>query len=205
MKLRNLLAAAGLAILAMPAQAEYFGTLNGRSANLDTAGNISVEGAFITGDFGAASYQNMVARINYKASPLLVIFGDFGLTEIEDFDGNSFGIGAFYMIEGMTQSVDLAAKFSFHKSSVERNNFEIDYDAISVEALFSGKDGLGANGDLGWYANIGMHRLSNDSNSETEFGFGGGLTMPLASGELFGGLDLIDEITFGIGYRHFLN
>jgi len=206
MKLRTLIAAATLATISLPSQAEFFGTLNGRSANLDLAPNLSVEAAFITGDYGEADYQNIGARINYKASPLLMVYGDFGLTEIGDFDGNGFGIGAYYMVEGLLTTVDFAAKFSFHKASVTARGFnDFDIDTIVAEGLFSGQSGLGANGDIGWYGNIGIHRVKDDGGSETEIGFGGGLIMPLANGEVYGGIDLIDELQFGIGYRHFIN
>ncbi|MBX2837354.1 MAG: hypothetical protein KTR35_10905 [Gammaproteobacteria bacterium] len=212
MKFTKIIAAAALAVLSLPAQAEYLGVMNGRSANLDLAPNLSVEGAFVTGDYGAieADYQNIGARVNFKASPLLVVFGDFGLAELGDFDGNAFGLGAFYMVEGLFTSVDFAAKVSYHLSSQERTGFQdVDFTVLAVEGLFSGKSGLGANGDIGWYFNAGIHRLSaeagNNDDSETELGFGGGFIVPMASGELYGGVDLVDEMTFGVGYRHFIN
>ena len=80
-----------------------------------------------------------------------------------------------------------------------------------MEALISGREPIADNG-LMWYANIGLHRLTADvggafgggSDTDNEFGFGGGVILPMGVGEVYAGADLIDELQFGVGYRYFL-
>lgn len=196
-------------MIALPAHAEYFGLASGRTADLGRLPDVSVEAGVMIGDIYDFDYQQIGARINYRIDPLLMVYGDFGLTDIEDADGNTFGVGAFYVMEGIFEGSDFALKGSYHRGSVDEDGFETDLDAITVEGLFSGREPFGANDNLRWYANVGIHRLSSDSeggsdDSETEFGFGGGVVVPTAQGEFYVGLDLIDEMTFGGGFRYFL-
>ena len=52
---------------------------------------------------------------------------------------------------------------------------------------------------------IGRPPISGESDdSETELGFGGGIVIPNASGEFYLGIDIIDEMIFGGGFRYFL-
>jgi len=198
-----------LLAIATPIHAEYFGLPNGRSADLDKLPGSSIEVGFATGDIpDDADYQNFGGRFNYLASPGTMLFFDLGLAEIEEFDGNLFGIGVFFEIDGVFTSADFALKGSYHTGSLDEDRFELDIDTISVEGLFSGREPISTNG-MTWYGNVGVHRLKSEvndanSNSETEFGFGGGIIIPSKSGELFAGIDLIDEISFGFGYRYFL-
>lgn len=194
------------------AHAEYFGLPGGRSADLSRMPDSSVEFGFVTGDipteFDEADYQNIGGRFNYRTASEWMVYFDIGLSEIEDFDGTPFGIGAFYQMDGVFDGADFAIKGSYHTGSFDENNREIDVDAIAVEGVFSGREPVG-NNNMTWYANLGIHRLKaeadgGNSDSETEFGFGGGVVIPSDKGELFAGVDLIDEISFGIGYRYFL-
>lgn len=206
-KSRVLVACGALACLAGPAQAEYFGLPNGRAADLSTLPDTSVEAGFVTGDVGEAEYQHIGARVNYRLDPQIMLYGDVGQSEIEDADGTTFGIGAYYQTEGIFPSIDFTVKGSFHLGEL-KDDADFDVDAISFEGLFSGQDPIGES-DLRWYANVGIHRLAIDApgsdDSETDIGFGGGVFTSVGSGQLYGGIDLIDEITFGVGYRYFLN
>ena len=207
---RTLLLGGLVAAASLPAQAEYFGLASGRTADLTLLPDVSVEAGVMIGDFFDDDYQYIGARINYRVDPTLMVYGDFGLNEVEDFEGNTFGIGAFYIMDGIFEGSDFALKGSYHRGSTENDDdFEVDVDGISVEGVFSGREAFGANDNLRWYANIGIHRLSidperGDDDSETEFGFGGGVVVPAASGQFYVGLDLIDEMTFGGGFRYFL-
>ena len=213
--LPRILLALAPTLLVAPAQAEFFGMRNGRSADLDRLPKTSVEAGFVTGDFiDEREYLYFGARVNYRATPELMLYVDIGQTEIEfgttDTDGIGFGIGGFYTVEGVFEGSDFALKGSFHRVTVEpsRGTNEVDLDGIVFEAILSGREGIGAGGNLGWYANLGMHRLSgddgSDDDSETEIGFGGGLVIPNDAGEFYLGIDIIDEMIFGGGFRYFL-
>jgi|GEM_PF-5834938 len=77
-------------------------------------------------------------------------------------------------------------------------------DSSVVEGIVSGRAGVGSNPDLQWYSNLGFTRIKAPRYSETEVSFGAGLLLPTATGEIYGGIEHIDEIFFGFGYRHFL-
>ena len=208
------------ALAAGSAHAEYLGPINGRSADPGTLSPISVEGNFATSDF----YQFIGTRVNYKASPELVLFGDLGLIELgpgfSDADGFGFGLGAFFHLanQQLLPQIDIAVKGSYHFGSVEfegvgfnpvtldevSEDFDFDLSNISLEVLASGKQPLTANG-LGWYANAGIQIAGGDGPDDTEILLGGGVHVPVGPGEAFGGVDIIDELTIGIGYRYFVN
>ncbi len=41
-------------------------------------------------------------------------------------------------------------------------------------------------------------------NNDSEIGIGGGVYMPLGPGEIYVGVENIDDMFVGVGYRHFL-
>lgn len=207
--------AASLALLgAGSAHAEFFGLLNGRSADPATLPPLSVEGAFITGD----DYQNIGARVNYTVSPTLVVFGDVGLIEIgegfADADGLGFGLGAFFHLadQQFLEGFDVGLKGSFHFVSLDgddsvdifgnRRTFDLDGNNISLEAIVSGQEPISTNG-ISWYANVGLNILGGDFD-ENELLFGGGVHLPAGPGQVYAGADWIDDLQFGIGYRYFV-
>ena len=193
------------------AHAEFLAPINGRSANPGGLPDLSVEGSFASGDF----FQYIGTRVNYKVSPELTVFGDVGMVEIGNFfdaDGIGFGIGAFYYLanQQILPQMDIAGKASFHTASVEynrsvfgfRDDFDFTYNNISLEVLVSSAEPIAANG-LGWYGNAGLNFIGGDA-SDTELLIGGGVALPAGPGEAYAGIDLIDSITFGAGYRYFI-
>jgi hypothetical protein len=201
-------AAIALSFSATTVQAEYLGLLSGRSANPDNMTDLSVELGFMTGDLGAADYQNIGARVNYRVSPELVVFGDVGISEFGQADGTPFGLGAIYFLSNqrITENFDIAGKASYHTGDFDFAGFSGDISGLSLEVLVSGQEPISANG-TGWYANAGIHRLSVDfggSDSSTEIGLGGGLILPVGPGEAYAGIDYIDEMVLGIGFRYFV-
>ncbi|MEE9320025.1 MAG: hypothetical protein V3U76_06225 [Granulosicoccus sp.] len=201
--------ATGLMLLSYSAQAEFFGLMSGRSADLSKLPDTSVEFGAVLGDLGDADYQYFGLRYNYRIDPGMMVYGDVGQTEIEDGDGLAFGFGFFYVVDGVLENTDLALKGSFHRLKTEESGDSRDdkYQGLAIEAVFSGRSPFGAKKNLNWYANIGMHRISVDfggsDDSETELGFGGGIIVPTDSGQYFAGIDLIDEMIFGAGYRYY--
>lgn len=195
-------------LLAGNAQAEFFGLPNGRSANPATLSDLSVELGFMSGDLDATDYQNIGARVNYRVSPDIVIIGDIGISEFGRADGNPVGLGILYHLsrQRISQSVDIAAKASYHSGQYSAGGIDADLSGLSLEALVSGRTPLASNG-LGWYGNVGFHRLTvkvNNSDSSNEIGFGAGLVLPTGAGEAYLGVDFIDETTVGLGFRYFV-
>lgn len=198
-KIALLLSFIGL-MATMPAHAEFFGLMNGRTADITNAPERSLEAGVVFGEFFEADYTHFGLRYNHKTSPELMVFGNLGLSEVGNDDGLAFGIGVFYQLQGILTNQDLALKAVINRA----NGDDDDLTGISFEALISGREGIGANGNMGWYGNLGLHRFSADDDSETELGFGGGIIIPAESGEFFAGLDLIEDITFGAGFRYYL-
>jgi len=187
------------------ALAEYYGLPNGRSADLSTAPDMSVEGGFVTGDVDDLDYQLFGARFNFKVAPNMVAFGDLTQTDLDGADGLMLGGGIFYQIDGLLQGTNTAFKGSYHLGEIEDQR-KADLTGLALELLFSGEQ-LGTS-NLGWYANVGLHRLSADvegfgDDSDTEFGFGGGIFSSTNFGEFFFGGDMIDDLTFGGGIRYY--
>ena len=199
------------ALSAGSAHAELFGLLNGRSADPSSMSPLSVEAGIVTG----GDFQNIGARVNYLVSPQLTVFGDFGLAEVDagfgaEPDGNAFGAGLFFFLgdQQFLPQFDVAAKISYHIANLEFRSIDFDYNVLSLEGLISSPEPFTAGG-LSWYANAGLNRLDADvdggrGDDDTELLLGGGVVLPLGPGEVYGGVDLIDEIQFGAGFRYFV-
>jgi len=197
-----LVIATGIMLLSSTqAHAEYFGFPNGRSADIGALPDSSVEAGFLTGDIGEASYQSFGGRFNFRVSPEVMLFGDIAQTEIEDGEGLAYGAGLYYPVKGIAKNNDFAVKLSYHTITLEpkdsRFDGEEDGNVLSIEGLLSG-DKIGES-NLNWYANFGMHKFDFDGYDETEIGFGGGVFSATSFGEFYAGIDLIDEMTFGVG------
>lgn len=205
---RLLSAVLALSLLSLSghSRAEYFGLMSGRSADVSTMPDKSIDAGFVTGDFAEIGYQHFGARFNFRVSPISMLYLDGGQSELEEegdsVDGITFGVGFVYQLEGVMQNNDVALKGSYHSAKLEEDRAEVEGNVLAIEVLFSGGS-LGTS-QLNWYANIGMHKFDFDLYDETEIGFGGGVVMPISFGEFFAGIDIIDETTFGFGARYFL-
>lgn len=212
MKLRKILLGASLVLLGTTsAHAEYLGLLNGRSANPGSSPDLSVEGGAALGDI-----QNFGARVNYRLSPVMVLHGDVGMSEFFNADGMSFGVGVFYFLDQQRflETADVGVHASFHMASLDFGyNVDLDTSNLTVEALISSKEPISDNG-MHWYANVGIHRMAFDygsragfgsaDSSNMEIGFGGGVTMPYGPGEVYAGIDFVEEMMFGGGFRYYM-
>lgn len=212
MKLTNALAIALLLTGSATAQADFFGTLSGRSANPANNPQQSIEASLtFSGD-----YRNIGARYNQTLNENLSVYGDFGLSEVIGPDGTSFGGGVFYYLPNLSNtatllnSLDLAVQANFHTASLDF----LDVTAFGVAMLLSPKNTFNPEIGLNWYANIGLTRLAfdfenvnginffNGSSSEIELQVGGGVYMPMGPGTFYAGADLLDEFIIGAGYRY---
>ena len=214
MKKIGLMFVGALGLVAQPAFADLFGLANGRSANLDNQAGLSVEGGVtVGGDFNFYG-----ARVNYKVFPDLLVFGEVGSLDPDNFDsGLGFGVGAYYQLRNLEllANTDFGLKAAYHAASADLGDglgvnvdADVDFTEIALEALISGDQLLATN--LGWYASTGVHIIGIDigpfgDGDSTEISFGGGVTGDLSLVEWYAGADFIDGLLFRTGVRYNLN
>lgn len=189
------------------------GLLEGRSAEPDQQGQTTLELGYLTeGDF-----STIAGRVSYQLSTPVTLYGDFGLIDLGDADGNSFGIGVRYHLakQRLLPMLDASVRASYHMGSADFNAFggstDTDLTELSFAAHIGSKEAFLDNG-MKWYAVLSFNRNSVDvtsgggssDNSDSDIGLGGGVYMPFGPGEAYVGVENIDELFFGLGYRHFI-
>ncbi len=171
--------------------------VNGKLADIQHLPAQSVEGKveFVTGDSDLTTYGG---GFNLKYSDKLLLTGTLALVSADSDDGTLFGFGGQYVVDGVLSTVDVATFGSY-----ERLSADSDLNLITIGAVVSSREPVGANKNIFWYGNLFISRASGDG-SETDLGFGGGLVVPSASGEWFGGIDIIEDPVLGFGFRYFI-
>lgn len=197
-----------VAVLSSTVHAEYLGLIPGREANPAKTTDLTVELGFVSGDLGDVDYQNIAARVNYRLSPEVVLTGTAGIAEFAQTDGVPLGIGVSYHLSNqrISEKVELAGRASYHFGDFSLRDLEGDLTSLALEVLVSGAKPLMDNG-LAWYSNVGYHRITVDfgrSDSTNELGIGAGLVLPTGLGEAYFGVEHIDEMSFGLGIRYFV-
>lgn len=205
--------------IALPgvASAELFGLLNGRSADLSRAPDRSFEAGVGLYEYDESDFEHFGARFNYKLNPATIIYGDVGQSSVDfgnEADGITFGLGGFWQMDGLSAGTDFAVHASFHLFDLDIDGFSnaLEGNTIVVEGLFSSKEPINAAGSMYFNGSIGFVRIdseftnTNNSDTETELTFSGGIVLETQgkTGEFYGGLLYVDDIGFGAGYRHFL-
>ena len=189
------------ALMTSNAQAEILGVLGGQSANPEGQADLSVE----IGYKFESDLSILGARVNYRLSPKTFIYGDLGFADF-DFgsDGTPIGIGFRYHLadQRFVPSLDASVKGSFHIADFD----SVDISELSVGLHVSGKEAIHESG-LRWYGTASFSRVEVDfdifgSDSDFEIGFGGGVYLPVKNGEAYVGLEHIDDLFIGIGYRY---
>lgn len=198
---------AGLLGMGVNAHAEYLGLINGRTAKPDSIAELSAELGLAAGNLDKFDYQNIAARVNYRISDNAVLIGDIGISEFDTDDGTPYGLGLLYYLSNqrISRQMDIAGKASYHRGSFKSRAIDRELSSLAVEILISGRQPV-AN-QVNWYANVGYHRITvklNASDSTNEIGLGGGLVLDTGEGEAYAGVDYIDELVFGIGFRYFV-
>ena len=191
--------AATTLLSAGPANAEIFGLLNGRSAAPPTWQTAVEAGAEFSDDV-----LQLAVRGNYALNPTLTAFANLGFIDFDDGgDGFQIGGGAFLHLteQRVVPNLDVAIKPSVGFADVDGGNVL----TLAGEALVSGREPLGG-GSLGWYANVGLGLFRADpdngsSDTDLEPILGGGITLPVGTGTFYAGIDFIDEIGIGAGFR----
>lgn len=199
-----LVAASGL-IAAPSAQAEISGILNGRAATAPVE-ELSVEGALQLGD----DIRFISARVNYAVGPTMTAFANVGQGDFDEstLDGFQLGGGVFlHLVEQrFAPSLDIALKPSVAYGKFSAGPFDLDQLIVAGEALVSGREPIGGTG-LNWYANAGLAIAFVDtdfggSDQDLEPILGAGIHLPVAAGTLYAGVDYIDDLQFGVGFRY---
>lgn len=205
---KTLITLAGLALLAAatPASADIAGMQHGRNVNLALAPKMSLEAGVYTGDMMDLEYQHIGARVNYKLDDSLLVYGDVGESGFNDFDGLTFGVGAYYQLLDLLELADTAIHASYHMGEVERGRQGVDINALLVDLVFSSREAFGPGASMNWYGSVGLSRFDADADDEIELALSGGVVAELSGGkgQVYGGLLYLDDASLGIGYRHYL-
>ena len=188
------------------AQAEVFGILNGRTAAAPDW-NFAVEGSLQLDD----DLRYIGVRGNYALSPELTAFANISQLSYDDnsdADGFLVGGGAFLHLpdQQVVPSLDIAFKPALGIGQVSSGDDDATLYTLSGEVLASGGEPIGSLG-LNWYANVGLliSGASGDvADDDTELDpiLGGGVAVPLGAGTVYAGIDYIDNIQFGAGFRY---
>lgn len=189
------------------------GLLEGRSAQPDQPGQTTVELGYLTeGDF-----STIAGRVSYQLSPPVTLYGDFGLIDLGDADGNAFGLGVRYHLakQRLLPMLDASVRASYHLGSADFNAFggntDTDLTELSFAVHVGSKEAFLDNG-MKWYGVLSYNRLTSEVSSgvvstdvsDSDIGLGGGVYLPFGAGEAYVGVENIDELFFGLGYRHFI-
>ncbi len=196
------LVALTLLVTSQVARAEYLGLLHGRMADVSRMPTLSTDVGIVLGD----DYQLLGVRANYKLTPIFLVYGNLGFGEIGRTDGVPFGLGALYTVENLFSGLDVGVKASYQTGKFEFKRFNISAttSVFALEMVGSTQSGFGPQSNIDLYGNIGFHYFNSDFLiDDLEFSFGGGAIMPVGPGEVFVGIDFIDDAMFGGGFRLF--
>ena len=206
--------ALSVAIVSVNASAEVFGLLHGRSADPASMSQLSVELGLLAG----GDYSSYGARLNYTLSERMSVYGDIGLNDVDDFNGYGvgFGGGLYYYLpnQQFLGGLDVAAHGSYHITTIDSDSFnssiDVDMDALALDLLISPETPMNDNG-MSWFASAGFTRLSHDidgsvfargSDADIELSLSGGVTLPMGPGEAYAGVEYVDGVSFGAGFRY---
>ncbi|MBX2837353.1 MAG: hypothetical protein KTR35_10900 [Gammaproteobacteria bacterium] len=195
-----------LLLLPSSALAEYFGLANGFASHSTEQTSVGVELGYSEGDFISLSYRHVGVRVGVSLSSKWNLHADFGSTELGRSKGQAYGLGLLYRTAFRPfNGAPVALKLSYHRAQTSQTGFQ-DYepDVVSMESIMGAYSGFLGFEPLGWYTTVGVHRFSDREGSVSELGVGGGLLSPLFSGDIYLGLDFIDELQWGFGYRHYV-
>ncbi len=192
--------ALGSMMAAGVANAELYGIMNGRTAAPPSA-QTSIEGALQFDD----DIFYIGVRGNYAVSETLTAFANVARADFDGAgDGFVFGGGTFFHLteQRVLPDLDIALKPSI--GYADGDGF--DQILLGAEALVSGKATVNAEA-IGWYANLGLafaRTEIDNGGDDTDFEpiIGGGVTLPVGPGTAYAGVDIIDDVQLGIGYRY---
>lgn len=189
-----------LLLMALPAQAQFFGLQMAESAVSKPVDSWESTVGLQLSDFG----EYFGGRINYGYSDSLSVFGEVGLADPDVTDGGlSTGLGAVYAFMNRLP-FDNGIFASAHLPFIE------DVDAFSVRALGIGSGRLASLETVTWYGGLGGSYVSIEDSrglgSEKEDRFelnvsGGAMHQWSESVSMYAEIDFADDVFFGCGIR----
>lgn len=229
MNIKCALAVATLLTLpfAQQVHADVMGSVDGRSADLSTQADLSVE---VNANQFAKEFDWQGLRVNYKVNDGLVVFADAAKLNASDvpidtitanFEGQSFGGGFIYNVPELLSGYSTAVIASYHSGKMpdkedltlggQPTTFDLEVSAMTARLLISPEQPALDNG-LNWYASLGYSKIEGglktrgaDFEFEDLTGFAGGvgIVMPFSFGEGFLGFESHDgENLMGGGIRY---
>ena len=182
------------------ARAEFLGLLNGRLADVSRIPKLSVDFGVVFAD----DSQLLGVRANYKLTPIFLVYANIAFSDLGPGDGLPVGVGALYTVENILKGFDVGLKLSYHRATFDVGDANFDATNLAFEVIGSTQRGFGPNGNFDFYANLGLQDIDLDFASDgVELSIGGGVIAPIGRGEVFVGVDLIDDAMFGGGFRLF--
>lgn len=208
--MKQLITGLSLAFMATLAQADVYGLVLSRTADVVSEPQLTAEGGIsLEGDLTTIGGQ-----VNYKTAPNMLIYG--GLANVDPDYGSgeiSFGGGVVYQLsESLLSGMDMAVKGSVHTWSADSSsigvNISLDSTDVGVELVVSPQEQNIIQGAK-VFGMVGLHRLSykwsgggfSSSDSSMEIALAGGAVLPAGPGEAFLTFELIDELFIGGGFR----
>lgn len=205
--MKRLILGACLLCLSAASQADVYGLVNGRTADVRSEPQTTAElGISLEGDL-----TTLGGQVNFKVSPDSLIYATIANVDADNGgDDLAFGGGVVYQIDqNMLSGVKTAIKGSYHLWDYSSGGFSFDASDFGVELIVSPEEQNLING-ANVFAMVGLHRLAADSalagggtssNSSTELAFGAGVSMGMGAGEAYAAVEFIDELFIGAGFR----
>lgn len=205
--MKRLIVSGALLLASMTASADYLGLTTARTADLNSQPQLTVDAGLNFGDDATV----IGALAAYKFSPSTMLTGTIGNLDLDGGgDDIVFGGGVMHQLANSPlPNMDMAVRGLFNMWDAGI----VDFTEFGFEVVVSPVEQTVLQGAQ-VYGYAGMHMLKssfsgNDffgdsysySNSNTEIVLGGGALMPLGKGEGFALIELLDGISFGVGYR----
>lgn len=223
---RTLLVAA--LFIALPAQADFLGAVDGRAADLDASAEMSVEVNYSSMDISGVKSTWSGVRGNYKYNENIIVFADAIQLKLKsvpivsnlelDHEGTGFGGGVIYQVPDLLDGYNTSFKGTYHTiktaDTVDLNingnarESQIEMTSMAAKLLVSPLEKMSNGGT--WYASAGYSSgttnvllLVDGKDDSSGFTAGAGFVMPLSFGEVYGGAEYIEgNSQFGAGFRY---
>lgn len=207
-KIMTRLVGAAALVCSSFAQAEMLSLTTAMTADLSRLDDINLQAGIKFGD-----YEGLGVRALVPLNEQWVAYGGLMRAEIEtanntEADGMVFGGGALMQLPLNDDRFDALVGASYHFGSPDYDQSGVDLD-LSDFAIFSLLSG-DLNEQVRWYGGVGIEFVSyeidyrfaaDEDDTDTELSLNVGLLTDFGGGELYGGIEVIDEAMFTVGFR----
>lgn len=190
------------------AQAEMLSLTTAMSADLSLLDDVNLQAGIKFGD-----YSGLGARALVPVNEQWVAYGGLMRAEIEtgnntEADGMVFGGGALMQLPLNDDRFDALVGASYHFGSPDYDQSGVDLD-LSDFAIFSLLSG-DLNEQVRWYGGVGIEFISyeidyrtvaDEDDTDTELSLNFGLLTDFGDGEIYGGIEIVDEAMLTLGFR----